>query len=77
MDRLGLNQKTLQSIKDDGILFGKIASTLGISPVSLPRLLYANDAKLTQAAILRILREHLGIKQDNKLLSEIPKHELA
>lgn len=71
MERQGLNETALKYIKDNGVVFGEIAKTLKISPVSLPRLLYANDPKLTQADILRILRERMGIAQDSDLLTEM------
>lgn len=75
MEQTLLTQETITRIKDDGVLFGKVAVELGISPVSLPRLLYANDAKLTQAGVLRILCIHLKIENQNDLLETIKESE--
>lgn len=67
MENNGLDPKILDKIKRDPILFGKVANALCVAPTTLPRLLSANDAKLTQAKVLIVLREHLGV-QDNALL---------
>ena len=68
MENNGLRKEIVDKIKSDPILYGKVAAALEISPTTLPRLLYANDGKLTQASVLMVLREHLGV-QDNALLS--------
>lgn len=73
MARQGLNEFALKHIKDNGVVFGEIAETLKISPVSLPRLLYANDPKLIRMDILKIISESAGIKDYSKLLIEIPE----
>lgn len=71
MGQIVLKQEIVDKIKTDAELFGKVATVLDISPLSLPRLLYANDIKLTQAGVLRILCEHLGEIQDSNLLTEM------
>lgn len=71
MEKLVLKQEFVEKIQNDGILFGKVAYMLGVKPVTLPQILAANNAKLTQASVLRILREHLGITQDSELLTEM------
>lgn len=75
MERSVLKGDIIQSIKDDAILYGKVAEVLDISPMSLPRLLYSNDVKLTQADVLKTIREHQGLEQDTDLLTE--KQEVA
>lgn len=71
MDRLILKQEVLEAIKKDGLLYGKVAVALDRTPGSLRKILADNDEKLTQAGVLRILREHLGVAQDNELLTEM------
>lgn len=70
MKEYGLKKEVLDEIKGNGILFGKIAYILGITPGSLPRLLIANHPKLTQVSVLRILKDFLKVKQDSELLEE-------
>ncbi len=70
MTRKALNQWGLDKIKNDAILFGKVADELKISPFSLPRVLACNHKKLTSGGVLKVLRDHLKVK-DNDLLVEI------
>lgn len=68
MEKIILKQEILDKIKKDPILFGRVAKALEIIPISLPRLLYSIEpVKLTQANVLKVLREYLGV-QDNELL---------
>lgn len=71
MNRIVLKEEILEKINNDKELKEKVAGALGISVHSLYRLLYANDPKLTQAAVLKVLREDLGVEQDKDLLAEI------
>lgn len=71
MGELVLKQSILDKIKDDAELYGKVATELDVKPLSLPRILKENNKKLTQAGVLRILREHLGEMQDSELLEEM------
>lgn len=71
MEQIVLKQKIVEKITSDGNLFGQVANSLGIAPVSLPRLLYKRDTKLTQASVLKIIRGHLGIEDDSELLEKI------
>ena len=78
VERLVLKQEVLDRIKNDPELYGAVAKAIGpdgVSPLSLPKLLYANDPKLTQATVLRILRERLGVEQDNELLVVVQEEE--
>lgn len=77
MDQLVLKQGIVETIKSDPLLYGKVAYILDRTPGSLRKILADNDVKLTQAAVLRILREHLGVKQDKDLLEEIKISEVA
>lgn len=71
MKKIVLKSEIVDKIKSDAALNKKIADSLGISERSMPRLLYGNDPKLTQACVLRILKSHLKINKDNQLLAEI------
>lgn len=72
MENIVLNETALKAIKDNYKLFGEVSYLLDVSPISLPRLLYCNDARLTQAGILKLLREELKC-DDKKLLTLLPK----
>lgn len=72
MDQMGLKKEVLDEIRSNALLSGKVAFILGITTASLPRLLNSNHPKLTQAAILKILRDELRVTEDNKLLIKIP-----
>jgi hypothetical protein len=71
MKKIVLKSEIVDKIKSDASLNKKIAESLGISERSMPRLLYGNDPKLTQACVLRVLKSHLKINKDNQLLAEI------
>ncbi len=67
MKVIGLNNRTLEKIKNDQELLGIVAKAIGASTLSMPRLLKKNHPKLTQAGALLVIREYLG-KQDNEIL---------
>lgn len=67
MAQLILQPWVIDAIKANATLYGKVAESLRIAPASLPRLLYRNDERLTQATVLAILRSELDCK-DNELL---------
>lgn len=67
MKRLGLNTKTIEKIKSDQELLGIVAKSINASTLSMPRLLKENHPKLTQASALLVIREYLGV-QDNNIL---------
>lgn len=71
MDRIVLKSEIVDKIKSDPILIEKIANALDISKNSMPRLLYGNDSRLTQAGVVRILKSQLKIKHDRDLFSEL------
>lgn len=71
MNKIVLKQEYVDKIRTDENLSKKVADSLGISKNSLPRLLYGNDPRLTQACVLRILKSHLKINKDNQLLAEL------
>ena len=75
MEREVLKQDVLNKIKNDPMLYGKVAAELEISPASLPRLIYDKDNRLTQRGILRILSEHLKIENHNDLLEMVTEPE--
>jgi len=76
MERTGLKQDVLKSIKSDSMLYGKVGDELNMAPTSLLKLLYDNDKRLTQIGVLKILSKHLGKKQ-NELLEEIRETNLV
>lgn len=71
--RMVLSHNTISAIKKDASLYGLLATHLGVSISSMPRILKNNtrlsQASLTQPSVLRILRDHLG-QDDSSLLSE-------
>lgn len=67
MENIVLKQGVVDKIKEDPILFGQVAKALDIKPVSLYNVLAQNNIKLTQAGVMIVLREYLGV-QDNELL---------
>jgi len=71
METLVLKPEIIDSIKKDSILFGSVAKVLGVSAFSLPRILLANDPRLTQASVLKLLRMQLSITKDIDLLCEL------
>lgn len=71
MNQIVLREEILDKIKSDEVLKQTIADALNISIKSMPRLLYGNDRKLTQAVVLKVLRGYLRVKQDKDLLAEI------
>jgi hypothetical protein len=74
MDQIVLNDEILDKIKNDAFLFGGVAARLKVSPSTLPDILRRNDPKLTQASVLKLLRDHLGL-QDNELLTILQETE--
>ena len=68
MERLILKQSVITTIRKDAMLYGKIASALNVSPMSIPRILAANSLRLTEASVLKALRDHLGVTEDSNLL---------
>lgn len=71
MNRIVLKQEYVDKIRTDENLSKKVADSLDISEKSLPRLLYGNDPRLTQACVLRILKSEFKIRKDNELLAEL------
>jgi hypothetical protein len=67
MENIVLKQSTVDKIKGDPILYGQVAQALDLKPISLINVLATNHQKLTQAGVMRVLREYLG-EQDSELL---------
>ncbi|HVZ95415.1 MAG TPA: hypothetical protein VG847_00965 [Chitinophagaceae bacterium] len=72
MERLRLKKDIVMQIQNDPILFGKIAFALNLKPSSLPQLLYNNHINLTQFSSIKIIREHLGLPEED-ILETIPE----
>lgn len=71
MELLILKQEIVDKVKEDQILYGKVAKALGIGAPSLIYLLRVNSTKLTQASVMMVLKDHLNIKKDSELLTEM------
>ncbi len=71
METIGLKKDIIKEVKKDPILFGRIMECLGKRPAYGIQLLNNNDPMLTQAAVLRILCEHLNIGDQGDLLEVI------
>jgi hypothetical protein len=69
MEQLILKQSVVDAIKRDPILYAQVANALGRSSYSLPRILILNDPRLTQATILKLLKNHLKVSKDSDLLT--------
>ena len=72
---MALKKDIIKAVKKDPILFGRIMECLGKRPAYGIQLLNNNDPKLTQAAVLRILCEHLKIENQEDLLEVITESE--
>jgi hypothetical protein len=70
MENIILKQDIVDKIKTDPILFGQVSQALDIKPISLYNVLAQNHIKLTQAGVMIVLREYLGV-QDSELLSTL------
>jgi hypothetical protein len=70
MENIVLKQQIVDKIKEDPILFGRVAQALDLKPISLYNVLAQNHIKLTQAGVMMVLREYLGV-QDNELLETL------
>lgn len=75
MQQIVLKQTIVDKIKESGYLFGEIATNIGVAPASLPRLLYKNDPRLTQAGILKIIKDHLRLEDESELLEVVSESE--
>jgi hypothetical protein len=73
MGRLGLTQEAIEAIKQNPILFGQVATAIGVSTLTLPAVLKRNDVKLTGIAVINILRKHMGVSKNMDLVEEIEK----
>jgi hypothetical protein len=67
---LQLNQKALEIIRDNGLLFGEISDLLKISPLSLPRLLRENHSKLIRTDVLNLIKKYNRGMKDKELLEQ-------
>jgi hypothetical protein len=67
MEKIVLKQGIVDKLLNDPIYFGKMAQHLGVKPVTLPRILYANHERLTQAGTLRFLSKLFKIQEKDLL----------
>lgn len=71
MADLVLKDEILEKLRKDPELFGKVATCLDTTVGYCLQLINRKDLKLTQASVLRIIREHTGITEDSELLTEL------
>lgn len=72
MSDLILKKEYRDKIKKDPALFSAIAICLDTTVSYLIQLINTNNAKLTQASVLRIIADKEGIKDHSELLTDIP-----
>lgn len=75
MGDIVLKQQILDRIKNDPVLSGEIAVELGVSALSMPRIIKINDKRLTQKGVLSIIKERTGYDKDNDLMEELQQAE--
>ena len=72
MEPMFLKPEIIEQIKSDPILQAKIAQALGVAlPTMYKVLAKENNPRLTQISVLHVLRDHLKIKKDSDLLTEM------
>jgi hypothetical protein len=71
MEEIVLKDWVLKRIKEDVFLTAKIADKLHITSLRyFGDVLKNNDPRLTQASVLRILKEHLNTSDERQFLTE-------
>jgi hypothetical protein len=73
IQKLLLKPEVIAKIKGDNTLFAKVADSLGVTSLYLPYVLRTNSNRLTELAVLRILKDHLCIADENDLLVEVKR----
>ena len=69
MERLVLKKEVLDKIKRDHLLYGKIATLIGLKNInSMNRIMNANDSRLTEASVLTLLKNDLGYSSFEEML---------
>jgi hypothetical protein len=69
----GLKAEVIDRIKNDPTLYAKVANLLGVSPFSMPRLLYSNHKKLRLEHVLKAIAKHLDVQDIEELLDNQPE----
>lgn len=70
MANLVLKTKILERVKGDPKLFAKVAVAMSLGVRGTYALLAKNSSRLTQASVLKVIREELNIEKDSDLLEE-------
>jgi IS30 family transposase len=65
-----LSKTAINAIKENGELFGKIADQLNRSPFTLINKVRRNDVDLTQAAIIRLIKQYTILSEDEILTDD-------
>ena len=71
-----LKTKYLKAIKEDQLLFGKVAYALSIGAPSLIAPLKNNSTRLTEKRVLEVISEHLNVPE-NDLYEDVEETENA
>lgn len=74
MDRLILKQEIVDAIKKDQVLYGKVATLIDVTILSMRKVLNDNSRKLTEASVLKFLKEYLGV-DESELLESVEKSD--
>jgi hypothetical protein len=67
-----LSTQAFMAIKRNGELFGKIADTLNISPLSMDAKIRKRHPDFTQIAVIKLIKEYTGMT-DTEILEDTTK----
>lgn len=67
-----LSTVAISIIKGNRAIWDAIRKVLGVSTASMYRYVSLNDSKLTEAAVLKVLREETGLTDSELLEEEVP-----
>ena len=73
LEKLVLKKEILDKINESPVLQGEIAELLGLQITTLYRVKRTNHPKLTQASVLKLLKEELGYGSIDDLLEPANK----
>ena len=74
MEATRLNDKTKEAVKNDMVLVGKICEALDKSiHTILYRWLPEDNEQLTLPKVQAIIKDHLGLSKDAKIIQEVTK----
>jgi hypothetical protein len=68
--KMKLSKLVLSAIRGNSDLRYKVRTAIGVSNPTMTRLLRENDDDLTKAAVLAVIREELGVSEDQMFEKE-------